>query len=340
MKHTKNMNHISWNVTKKCNLYCKHCYRESSPDEKVDNELTTEEGKKLLRDMKKANLGTIVFSGGEPLLRPDIFQLIKYACSLGIMPLMGSNGTLITPEVASRLKSSGLKAIAISIDSLNEKTHDEFRGKNGSLKKAMTGIKNAIDAGLRVQVNTTITKYNLDDIDEVMEYAKKVGSLSSHMLFLVDVGRGKKIEATQLNKKEYKDTINKIIEKDIGIRIKPTCAPQYKVEALFKGISAVGGRGCIAGISYCSILPNGDVHICPYTPVKVDSIREKDFDDIWENNDTFLKLRDYNQYKGRCGSCKYIDICGGCRARAFSATGDWLEADPYCLLEDLEKRAN
>ena len=333
MKHTKNMNHISWNVTQRCNLYCKHCYRESSPDDKTINELTTQEGKKLLSDMKKANLGVIVFSGGEPLLRADIFELIEHACSLGIMPLMGSNGTLITPEIAEKLKKSGLNAIAISIDSMNEEVHDEFRGEKGALKSAIAGIKNSIDAGLRVQVNTTISRYNLDDIDEVMEYANKIGALSSHMLFLVDVGRGKNIDVTQLDKTEYKNTINKIIEKDLDIKIKPTCAPQYKVEAMFKDIQTVGARGCIAGISYCSILPNGDVHICPYTPVKVDSIRERDFDDIWENNEIFLKLRDYAQYKCKCGSCSYIGICGGCRARAFSTTGDWLEADPYCLLD-------
>lgn len=333
MKHTKNMNHISWNVTQRCNLYCKHCYRESSPDDKTINELTTQEGKKLLSDMKKANLGVIVFSGGEPLLRADIFELIEHACSLGIMPLMGSNGTLITPEIAEKLKKSGLNAIAISIDSMNEEVHDEFRGEKGALKAAIAGIKNSIDAGLRVQVNTTISRYNLDDIDEVMEYANKIGALSSHMLFLVDVGRGKNIDVTQLDKTEYKNTINKIIEKDLDIKIKPTCAPQYKVEAMFKDIPTVGARGCIAGISYCSILPNGDVHICPYTPVKVDSIRERDFDHIWKNNEIFLKLRDYTQYKGKCGSCSYIGICGGCRARAFSTTGDWLEADPYCLLD-------
>lgn len=333
MKHTKNMNHISWNVTKQCNLHCKHCYRESSPDENIDDELTTDEGKKLLQDMKKAKLETIVFSGGEPLLRPDIFELIEYASSLDMMTLMGSNGTLITPKLARKLKSSGLSAIAISIDSLKQEVHDEFRGKKGSLTKAIEGIKNALAANLRVQVNTTISRYNLDDINEIMEYAKELGALSSHMLFLVDVGRGKSMDATQLDKKEYKDAINKIIEKDLDIRIKPTCAPQYKVEALFRDLPTVGGRGCIAGISYCSILPNGDVHICPYTPVRVDSIREKSFDDIWENNEIFLKLRDFSKYKGKCGSCKHINICGGCRARAFSATGDWLEADPYCLLD-------
>ncbi len=144
-----------------------------------------------------------------------------------------------------------------------------------------------------------------------MEYAEEIGALSCHMLFLVDVSRGKSINATQLDRSEYKNTINKIIEKDIDIKVKPTCASQYKVEAMFRDIPTVGSRGCIAGISYCSILSNGDVHICPYTPVKVDSIRERSFDDIWENNEVFLKLRDYSQYKGKCGSCRYIDLCGG-----------------------------
>lgn len=333
MRHKKNMNHISWNVTKRCNLYCKHCYRDSAPDQDTDGELSTDEGKKLLDDIKNAGLEVVVFSGGEPLLRPDIFDLVGYASSIGITPFMGSNGTLITKDNAKKLKEVGLKAIAISIDSLDHELHNSFRGHEDALVMALDGIKNCVSQGLKVQVNCTISKYNLDHIDAVMEYAESAGALSCHMLFLVDVGRGKDIECTQLDKAEYKNAINKIISKKLDIRIKPTCAPQYKVEALLNGILSIGGRGCIAGISYCSILPNGDVHICPYTPVKVDSIRERPFDEIWKYNEVFNSLRDFAQYKGRCGSCSYIDICGGCRARAFSSTGDWLEADPYCLLD-------
>ena len=333
MKHGKNMHHISWNVTKKCNLYCKHCYRDSSLSELTEGELTTEEGKKLLDDIKKAGLQIIVFSGGEPLMRPDIYELIQYADRLGLTPLMGSNGTLITDDVAKKLKDSGLNAIAISIDSPSSEVHDHFRGTENALSMAITGIQNSINNGLKVQVNCTVSKYNMDDIDAVLEFAESQGAVSCHMLFLVDVGRGKNIEVNQLSKKEYKDRINKILSNNFDLRVKPTCAPQYKVEALLKDIPAVGGRGCIAGISYCSILPKGDVHICPYTPVKVDSIRERSFDEIWQSNEVFKSLRDFSKYKGKCGNCKYIDICGGCRARAFSATGDWLEADPYCLLD-------
>ena len=245
MKHSKSMNHISWNVTKRCNLFCKHCYRESSPDEIIKDELTTEEGKSLLDQIRKAGLEIIVFSGGEPLMRPDIIELVQYAKSIGMTPLMGSNGTLVTDDLAKELKAAGLDAIAISIDSLDPDIHNDFRGAENALSRAMAGVNHCIDNGIKVQVNCTISKYNLDHIDSVMEYANATGASSCHMLFLVDVGRGKNIEATQLNKKEYKDTINRILDKKIDVRVKPTCAPQYKVEAMFKDIPSVGGRGCI-----------------------------------------------------------------------------------------------
>jgi len=329
------MNHISWNTTKRCNLYCKHCYRESGP-EAMRDELSTDEGKKLLDDIVKAGMRIIVFSGGEPMLRQDIFELISYAKGIGMTCLMGSNGTLITRDKAKKLKDSGLKAIAISIDSLDPKKHNEFRGSATAFEDGIKGMRNCIDAGIRVQLNCTITRENLNEIGDIAEFAQDMGAISSHMLFLVGTGRGKDLEDISLDTEEYKKAINKIIDKDIemDIQVKPTCAPQYKVESLLRGIKPIGNsRGCIAGISYCSILPNGDVHICPYAPVRVGSIRDESFDYIWENNPIFKQLRDYKNYKGRCGSCRYINICGGCRARAFSSTGDWLAEDPFCLFQ-------
>jgi radical SAM protein with 4Fe4S-binding SPASM domain len=301
----------------------------------MDDELSTEEGKKLLDQMVKAGMKIIVLSGGEPMIRDDIFELISYAKSIGMTVLMGSNGTLIDKEKAEKLKKSGLSAIAISIDSLDPEKHNLFRGSDTAFQKAIDGANNCIDAGIKVQLNCTITKQNLDEIEKIADFASKLGAASSHMLFLVDTGRGKEIKETSLDIKEYKNAINRIIDKDLelNIQVKPTCAPQYKVESLLRGEHIKNTtRGCIAGISYCSILPNGDVHICPYAPVKVASIREEPFDYIWENNEIFNKLRDYKSYKGKCGHCRYINICGGCRARAFSSTGDWLEEDPYCLL--------
>ncbi|PKM50295.1 MAG: heme d1 biosynthesis radical SAM protein NirJ2 [Firmicutes bacterium HGW-Firmicutes-7] len=327
------MNHISWSTTKRCNLYCKHCYRDSGPDELSKDELSTEEGKKLLDEIYKAGFRVIVFSGGEPMLREDIFELIEYASLLGMTTLMGSNGTLITKACAIKLKDHYLNSIAISIDSLDASKHNEFRGSSSGFEKAIAGARNCIDVGINVQINCTITKENLKEMDSIMEFASEFGATSCHMLFLVEVGRGRNLSVTSLSKEEYKRAINSILDKNLDIRTKPTCAPQYKVEALLKGINSQGGmRGCIAGTSYCSILPNGDVHICPYAPVKVASVKEEAFDRIWANNETFKKLRDFKSYKGKCGKCKYINICGGCRARAFNYSGDWLDEDPYCLL--------
>lgn len=327
------MNHISWNVTKECNLYCDHCYRESGPGKKMPDELSTEEGKKLLDEIYAAGFRFIVFSGGEPLMRKDIYELIGYADAMGMMTALGTNGTLITEGIADELAVSGLKAAAISIDSVQADKHDRFRGKPGSFNQALEGIKNCVKAGIRVQMNPTIDQGNNDEIIELADLAKRLGVSSAHMLFLVPTGRGKEISNMCMSKEEYKAAINQILNLETSMLVKPTCAPQFMVEALLKGLEPKGSRGCIAGISYCSILPNGDVHICPYTPVKVSNVKELPFDVIWESNEVFKKLRDYKEYKGNCGSCKYINICGGCRGRAYSETGDYLEEDSYCLLE-------
>ncbi len=325
------MKHISWNTTKKCNLYCDHCYRSAGPNEKLDNELSIDEAKKMLDQIAKTNFDVIVFSGGEPLMRDDIFDLIKYSSSLGLIPAMGSNGTLITKEIAKELKSSGLKSIAISLDSLEASRHDDFRKSAGSHSAAIKGIKNSIDAGLRVQINPTVTKKNKNEIIEIINYAASIGVSSCHVFFLVETGRAKKEDALSI--KEYKDVINEVLNEKFDIFVKPTCAPQYMVEALEKDIKTRASRGCIAGISYCNIGPNGDVYICPYADVKVDSIRNNSFDYIWENNEIFKKLRNFNNYEGKCSSCSHINICGGCRARAFSKTENYLGEDPYCLLD-------
>ena len=261
------MNHISWNTTKRCNLYCKHCYRDSGPEE-MDDELSTEEGKKLMDQMVKAGMNIIVLSGGEPMTREDIFELVSYAKSIGITILMGSNGTLITKEKALKLKECGLSAIAISIDSLDPEKHNNFKGSNTAFEKAIEGATNYIDAGIRVQINCTITKDNIDEIEKIADFAADLGAISSHMLFLVDTGRGKNIKEISIEKEEYKKALHRIIDKDneLNISVRPTCAPQFKVESLLRGI------------------------------------------------ETKSKTR-------------------GCRARAYSSTGDWLEEDPYCLIK-------
>ncbi|SHH40221.1 putative heme d1 biosynthesis radical SAM protein NirJ2 [Tepidibacter thalassicus DSM 15285] len=323
-------------MTKNCNLYCKHCYRDAGPNEKQKDELDTKESKELIKGIAKAGFKILIFSGGEPLLREDLFELTEYAHSLGLIVGLGTNGTLITKEIAKKLKESKVRAVAISLDSLDENKHDEFRQVKGSFKDCIRGIKESINAGLKVQINTTVTKSNYEEITKITDYISSLGGHSHHPFFLVEVGRGKNIGKEGLNKKEYKEIINRILDKqkNTHIELKPTCAPQFMVEAKEKGMDMRFSRGCIAGIKYCCILPNGDVHICPYLPIKVGSVREKPFDVIWEQSEIFNKLRDYKNYKGNCGSCKNINICGGCRARAFSKTGDYLQEDTFCLKGD------
>lgn len=326
---------LSWNTTKRCNLFCEHCYRESSPEADCSNELSTEEGKKLLDDIAKAGFKIIIFSGGEPLLREDIFDLMDYAHKLNMIPALGTNGLLISDEMAVKIKEHYVHAVSISLDSLDGDKHDAFRRSDGSHDLAIKGIDSCLKAGLKVQINFTVTKNNLGELKDIIEYADSK-SCSCFFFFLVDVGRGKDIYKYALSKEEYKYAIDFILDKskEVSVELKPTCAPQFMVEAFEKEIPMRYTRGCIAGISYCCVLPNGDVHICPYSPVKAGSVREQNFADIWKNSRVFNSLRDFNNYKGKCHNCKHINLCGGCRARAFSHTSDYLEEDIYCLLED------
>ncbi|WZL72688.1 radical SAM protein [Clostridiaceae bacterium 35-E11] len=323
---------ISWNITKRCNLYCKHCYRESTstPEE---NELSTQEGKKLIEEIAKAGFKILIFSGGEPILRKDLYTLIHHAKQIGLIPVLGSNGTLITKEVAQQLKKSGARTIGISLDSLHPNRHDTFRQSLGSFEKTLMGIRHCLEANLRVQINTTVNKNNKDEITKITDFAETLGASAHHLFFLVSVGRGKDIAEQALNPNEYIDAIHLILDKQkhTTIELKPTCAPQFMVEAKKQEMPMRFSRGCIAGIRYCCLLPNGDVHVCPYLPIKVGNVKNKPFDKIWAESEVFQTLRNYQHYKGQCGTCPHITICGGCRARAFSATGDYLDEDPSCL---------
>ncbi|MEJ6949817.1 putative heme d1 biosynthesis radical SAM protein NirJ2 [Natronospora cellulosivora (SeqCode)] len=323
---------ISWNTTKECNLYCKHCYRDSGPKKREKDELTTAEGKSLLNEIAKAGFKIMIFSGGEPLLRDDIYQLVEHAASLGMRPVFGSNGMFITKEVAHKLKVAGTAGMGISLDSVKPEVHDEFRQLKGAWQQAVSGIKNCIEAGIRVQINTTITDINYDEFEDITDFVIDLGVKAHHPFFLVPTGRGKEIEQDSIRAKRYHQMIDRIMEKqkDVEIELKPTCAPQFMVVAKEKEMKMRYSRGCIAGTAYCCILPNGDVHICPYLPVKVGNIREIPFSKIWSEAEIFKDLRTMD-YKGNCGDCNHINICGGCRARAYYySNGDYMAEEPWC----------
>lgn len=323
---------ISWNTTKRCNLACRHCYRESGPEVDTQNELNTEEGKTLIRQIKNAGFRLLILSGGEPLMREDIYELVSTARDEGLVPAMGTNGTLLSRDAAQELKDQGLKGIAISVDSLDSAYHDDFRGCCGAFDQTQAGIENALAVGLRVQINMTLTDHNQEAFEEMVTFYEKKGVHAIHPFFLVPTGRALTMEEEGLREQGYYRMIEKILQrqKTTALELKPTCAPQFMPMAKELGIAQRFTRGCLAGTAYCCILPQGEVHICPYLPVSAGNIREKGFEEIWANSPVFRQLRDFSQYQGACGACEHQSICGGCRARAYYYKGNYMAEEPWC----------
>jgi len=341
---------VSWNVTLKCNLRCSHCYIDAQIRE-ATGELTTAEGKMLIDQIAEVSKPILILSGGEPLLREDIFELARYGSEKGLKVTMGTNGTLVDDESARRLRDAGVRKVAISLDSISPEKHDIFRGLRGAWKATIKGIDACQRNGLDFQVNTTVTKQNFEEVDEIISFAQRLGASNFHLFFLVPTGRGEKLE--DLTPVQYEEMLRKVIKegarRDFDVR--PTCAPQFMRIAKQEMMNLEKwGRGCIAGIRYCRIYPTGDVTPCPYLPVKVGNIRESSFKEIWFNSDVLNELRDLSKLKGRCGICEYKDICGGCRARAYGLTsnfidicgslsppseikGDYLAEEPWCIYQ-------
>ncbi|KNY28059.1 putative heme d1 biosynthesis radical SAM protein NirJ2 [Pseudobacteroides cellulosolvens] len=322
---------ISWNTTNKCNMFCKHCYRDSGTE--AQGELTLEEGKELLNEIAKAGFKIVIFSGGEPLMLPYIFDLVEHAVSVDLRPVFGTNGTLLNEETAIRLKKAGAMGMGISIDSLDRKKHDDFRGLENSWDKTVAGMKACKKAGLPFQVHSTVMNWNMDEIIDLTDFAVEMGAVAHHIFFLVPTGRAVNIEEESLRTEQYEQLLTKIIMKQqqVKIELKPTCAPQFMRIAKEMGINLRFARGCLAGTHYCIISPTGEVQPCAYINQSVGNVRKTPFSQIWANSSIFNELRTMN-YKGGCGKCKYKVACGGCRARAaFYNNGDFMAEEPWCL---------
>ena len=310
---------ISWNTTNACNMYCAHCYRDAGC--KAEEELNTDEAKKLLREIAKAGFKIMIFSGGEPLTRPDIIELVQYASDLHLIPVFGTNGTLITLEMAQKLKDAGAKGIGISLDSLDKAKHDKFRSFPGGWDGAVQGMKNCRAVGLPFQIHTTVMDWNQHELEAMTDFAVEIGAKAHHFFFLVPTGRASTIEAESLRAEQYEDVLTRIMRKQeqVDIELKPTCAPQFLRIADQIGVKTRFHRGCLAGLSYCIISPRGKVQPCAYLNMELGDVRETPFDEIWANNEVFKKLRT-------------IEYSGGCRARAACYhDGDYMSEEPWCL---------
>ena len=337
---------IAWEITRSCNLDCVHC-RAASSKGPYKGELTTSEIFRIMEEIKEVSSPVIILTGGEPLLREDLFEIIKKAVSLDLRPVLATNGTLLTESLAEELKKAGIARVSISLDGASPEAHDSFRKVNGAFEGALKGIYALKKAGLPFQINTTITALNAEELPKIHELAKKLGAVAHHIFLLVPVGRGKELQEKVLSPEEYEQILHWFYEQreKSGLQLKATCAPHYyrilrqrakaegkKVDQKTFGLDAVT-RGCLAGIGFCFISHTGIVQTCGYLEIPCGDLKKQSFKEIWEGSEVFNKLRDFRNYKGKCGRCEYIRVCGGCRARAYEATGDYLEEEPLCTYE-------
>ena len=318
-------------TTNKCNLTCKHCYQDACPDA-CANELTTDEARTLIDQIAAAGFKIMIFSGGEPLMRPDIYDLVAYAASKGLRPVFGTNGTLITTEVAGRLKECGACAMGISLDSLDRAKHDFFRGLEGAWDATVAGMRACREVGLPFQIHTTVLDWNEHEVCDITDFAVEHGAIAHYIFFLIPVGRGKYINDTSLKVAANERLLRQIMAKqaEVSIDVKPTCAPQFTRVAEQLGVKTRFERGCLAGLTYCIVSPEGVVRPCAYMTEEAGSVREQPFDEIWKTSPVFERLRT-REYGGSCGTCDFRAGCGGCRARAaYYHDGDFMAQDDYC----------
>jgi len=334
---------VAWETTRRCNLSCKHC-RAVAEDHPYENELDTKTSFKLLEQIREVGEPIIILTGGEPLLRDDIFDIAAYGTKIGLRMVMAPNGTLITEDSARMMKESGIKRISVSLDGSTPETHDAFRGLENAFTNSIRGINIAKQAGIEFQINTTITKTNLDQIPKILNLAETLGAVAHHIFLLVPTGRGKYIVDSEINAKEYEETLNWFYDQrdKTSLQLKATCAPHYyrilrqrarkdgkKVSFETHGLDAVT-RGCLAGTGFCFISHVGRVQTCGFLDVECGDITKQTFKDVWENSHVFNTLRDFNNLEEKCGICEYKRVCGGCRARAYEATGNYLAEEPLC----------
>ncbi len=345
---------VVWNFTYKCNLKCKHCYSDAGNLPR--RELSTGEAMKVVDQLADFGVTSLAFSGGEPLLRKDFFGVARHAVESGLYVSLATNGTLLNKDRSRLLKEIGLNYVEVSLDGANSKTHDAFRGKNGSFDQALKGLRNCVDEDICTCLAVTATKNNLAEIPSVVALAEKMRIDRFTLFNFVPTGRGKEILELDPSPEEREEVLEFLRKKlSAGSQMALlTTAPQLARVALQTPSSkedilvpfahmesaSIGKKakaladfigGCGAGRFYCAISPEGNVQPCVFLPITVGNLRTENFEEIWSNSSVFKILRDRGNLKGRCSRCEFKYVCGGCRARAFAYHNDYLMSDPGCI---------
>jgi AdoMet-dependent heme synthase len=365
---------LFWETTTGCNLACIHCRRLEVSQEMAKYDLTTAQATEMIRSLPETGNPILVFSGGEPLMRRDVFELAQEAKSIGLPTALATNGTMIDAAVARKIIDAGFRRVSISFDGPDAPTHDIFRGE-GAFVKSVAGFRALREAGMSMQINCTIAQHNFRKLDQTYKLALDLDADALHLFMLVPVGCGASLDkSVMLNAEEYESALNWIYDRSLEgkVHLKATCAPHYfrilRQRAKAEGRTmpttpqhrgahssaspaahAGGGhpgpdmsamtKGCLAGQAVCFVSHTGEVFPCGYLPVTSGNVKDKPFPTIWRESQIFADLRGAGEPGGKCGLCEYAKVCMGCRARAYSETGNYLAEEPNCSFVGARARA-
>lgn len=333
---------VALNLTRRCNLRCAHCYLDAGIRHSGDSgELNTGEVKELLNQIAALSLETmIVLTGGEPLLRPDLYEIARHGSDLGLMIVVGTNGTLLDDRKVAALQEAGVRAVGISLDSLDPAYHNAFRDLPNAWQRTLDGIDACRRAGMMFQLHFSVNDDNAGELDSMIAFARSAGAAVLNVFFLVCTGRGETL--TNVSPEIHENVLRRITEaarSEPELMVRPRCAPHFKRMAaetdpslpvtLLHGYEA---GGCIAGTRYCRVTPEGELTPCPYMEASAGSVRERDFASLWRDAPLFAELRS-PKLEGRCGACAYAKLCGGCRARPLARSGNLMGEDFLCRYE-------
>jgi AdoMet-dependent heme synthase len=347
---------VIWETTQACDLACQHCRADAQPT-RDRAELTTVEARRMMEDVRRFGRPLFVLTGGDPLKRPDVVELVEHGSRIGLRMAMTPSGTpLMTPEVVRQLADAGLSRLAVSLDGSTAEIHDRFRGVEGSFHWTVQMIRAAREIGLSTQINTTVARHNVADFEALIGLMQELGISLWSVFFLVPTGRARAADIA--SPEEFEWVFHRMYElsKTAPFDIKSTAAPQYRRVVLQRqveerrqgeraetptpltrgvGFSLADGVGRAKGVNdgdgFLFVSHTGEIYPSGFLPVSGGNVRTHDLVDVYRHSDLFRSLRDRDRLKGKCGVCEYRDVCGGSRARAYALTGDYLAAEPFCI---------
>jgi len=338
---------MAWEVTRRCNLRCVHC-RSSSDESSSWGRFDTDKALRFLEEIAAFAKPVVVLTGGEPLLRPDIYTIAAHGTGLGLRMCLATNGVLVDDRTCEQIKETGIRMVSLSLDGATAATHDAFRQQQGAFEATVRAAGLFRKHGIPFLVNSSFTKKNQAEIPGCLSLARSLGATAWYMFLIVPVGRGADIMADLVSKEDYNAILDWHYEAEraeTDLLMRPTCAPHYyrivieknrglppeeKLKRRSLTFSTGGAKGCIAGQTICLVDAMGEVHPCSYMTASAGNVFVTPFREIWEDAPLLRQLRDVTQLEGRCGACEYVHVCGGCRARAEAVTGNRMAEEPYC----------